>query len=108
MAEAKASNCCCSGSLQLVFSCSGAADVGEVADKAARRMSADGVAKMFCLAGIGGRVSGIVKSTEAAGRIMAIDGCPLHCARKTLEEAGFADFGHVCLSDLGLPRAKAR
>lgn len=62
---------------------------------------------MFCLAGIGGRVSGIVKSTEAASLIVAVDGCPLHCARKTLEEAGFTDFRHVSLAELGLKKGES-
>jgi uncharacterized metal-binding protein len=56
-----------------VFSCSGSADVGEVADQAARELSRQGKIKMFCLAGIGGKVSGIVKSTEAASTIVVID-----------------------------------
>ena len=107
MAETKSSQCCCSGSLQLVFSCSGAADVGELTDKAARSLNASGVAKMLCLAGSGGRVSGIFKSTEAASTILTLDGCPLQCARKTLEEAGFTDFGHVCLADLGLAKGES-
>jgi uncharacterized metal-binding protein len=87
-----------------VFSCSGAADVGEVADQAARELSRQGKMKMFCLAGIGGRVSGIVKSTEAASTIVAVDGCSLNCARKTLEEAGIKGFQHIQLDELGLKK----
>ncbi|MDC0335849.1 putative zinc-binding protein [Pseudodesulfovibrio sp.] len=92
---------------KFVFACSGAADVGEVADQAARALTREGNIKMFCLAGIGGRVSGIVKSTEAADKIVAIDGCPLNCARKTLEEAGFSGFNHVELNGLGLKKGES-
>jgi uncharacterized metal-binding protein len=63
---------------------------------------------MFCLAGIGGRVSGIVKSAEAASRIVAIDGCPLNCASKTLEEAGFSGFDTVRLDAIGLKKGEAQ
>ncbi|QLA15381.1 putative zinc-binding protein [Desulfolutivibrio sulfoxidireducens] len=94
-------SCACSTAPKLIFFCSGGADVGAVADRAAQKLTRDGVGKMFCLAGIGGRVSGIVKSTEAACKILAIDGCTLDCAAKTLKEAGFADFVHVRLTDLG-------
>ena len=100
-------DCACGRAPKFVFSCSGAADVGEVADQAARQLSREGRVKMFCLAGIGGRVSGIVKSAEAASQIVAVDGCPLNCARKTLEEAGFSDFDHVQLNDLGLSKGAA-
>lgn len=96
--------CPCGAAPKLIFSCSGGADVGAVADSAARKLTRDGHGKMFCLAGIGGRVSGILKSTEAASAILAIDGCPLGCARKCLEEAGFSGFAHLQLADLGLEK----
>ena len=67
-------DCACSAAPKLIFSCSGAADVGEVADRAARELTRKGEGKMFCLAGIGGRVSGIMATTQAAARILAIDG----------------------------------
>lgn len=99
-------SCACGAAPTLIFACSGAADVGEVADQAARQMTREGQGKMFCLAGIGGRVSGIVKTTEAAARVLAIDGCPLDCARKTLEAAGFTGFVHLNLGDLGLRKGE--
>ena len=93
---------------KLIFACSGCADVGELADQAARKLTRDGAGQMFCLAGIGGRVSGIMKSTEAAGSILAIDGCPLDCTRKTLDVAGFARINHLRLSDLGFEKGKTQ
>ncbi len=100
-------NCACSAAPKFVFSCSGAADVGEIADQSARALSRQGNIKMFCLAGIGGRVSGIMKSTEAATTIVAVDGCPLQCAKKCLEEAGFSNFQHVQLADLDLKKGES-
>ena len=93
---------------KLIFACSGCADVGELADQAARKLTRDGAGQMFCLAGIGGRVSGIMKSTEAAGSILAIDGCPLDCTRKTLDVAGFVRVNHLRLSDLGFEKGKTQ
>ncbi len=98
--------CACDAAPTLIFACSGAADVGRLTDLAARELTAEGVGKMFCLAGIGGRVSGIVESTRSARAILAIDGCPLDCAKKTLEGAGFTEFQAVRLSDLGLEKGK--
>lgn len=100
-------SCACGGAPSLLFACSGAADVGEIADQAVRLASKNGVGKMFCLAGVGGRVSGIVKSTEAAAKIVVVDGCPLNCARKTLEEAGFANFAHIQLGDMGFVKGQS-
>lgn len=100
----KSGGCGCSAAPKLIFSCSGAADVGELADRTARKLSRNGNGKMFCLAGIGGRVSGIIKSTEAAASILAIDGCALDCTKKSLEEAGLKNFNHLRLTDLGFEK----
>jgi len=100
-------SCSCSGAPKLIFPCSGGSDVGEITDRAARKLTKDGAGKMYCLAGIGGRVSGIMASTEAAAAILAIDGCPLDCSRKTLEQAGFKGFLHLRLSDLGIAKGES-
>ncbi len=98
---AKNDTCSCDAAPKLVFPCSGAADVGEIADHAARKLTRDGVGKMFCLAGLGGRVSAIMETTKGAAKILAIDGCALKCAGKTLEEAGFGRFRSMCITDMG-------
>jgi len=97
---------CCGSAAQIIFPCSGSADVGKIADLAARKLMEEGVGKMSCLAGVGGRVKVIMETTQAAQTILAIDGCPLQCARNTLEHAGFTKFEHLCLSDLGMVKAK--
>jgi uncharacterized metal-binding protein len=97
----------CSGGDTLIFACSGAADVGAISDRAARKMTQNGVGKMFCLAGIGGRVEGIVQKTKAASRIVAIDGCSLDCTKKCLEQAGIADFMYMRVTDLGFEKGQS-
>jgi len=105
MAEQKSN--VCTGGPKLILACSGAADVGAVADQAARKLTRDGAGKMFCLTGIGGRIDGIMKTTQAASSILAIDGCPLNCVKACLEKAGFTTFKHLQLADLGLEKGKS-
>jgi len=62
---------------------------------------------MYCLAGIGGDVSAIVTTTEAADELVAVDGCPVSCAAATLRRAGFDRFGHVVVTELGLHKGDA-
>jgi uncharacterized metal-binding protein len=97
----------CAAAPTLIFACSGAADVGGIADLAARKLTAEGTGKMYCLAGVGGRVPGILKTTGEAENILAIDGCPLDCTRLCLEEAGFSEFRHMRVTDLGLEKGKS-
>lgn len=98
--------CACGGAPKLIFACSGAADVGAIADQVARKLTKDGLGKMFCMAGIGGRVPGIMATTESAAKILAIDGCPLNCVKNSLEQAGFTKYEHLQLADLGMEKGK--
>jgi uncharacterized metal-binding protein len=100
-------SCACNAAPKLIFPCSGSADVGAIADQAARKLNRDGTGKMFCLAGVGGRVAGIIKTTESAEKILVIDGCPLNCAKNCLEQAGFTRFEHINLADLGLNKGQS-
>jgi uncharacterized metal-binding protein len=98
--------CSCSSAPKFIFPCSGASDVGGLSDQAARQMSQDGTGKMYCLAGIGGRVNGIMANTRGAVRVLVIDGCPQECARKTMELAGFKDFQHLKLAEMGFKKGE--
>ncbi len=94
-------------SMSLIFACSGAADVGEISDRAARKMSKNGLGKMFCLAGIGGRIEPVIQKTRSASKILAIDGCGLDCVKNCLEQAGFNEFRHLQIAELGMEKGKS-
>jgi uncharacterized metal-binding protein len=85
----------------IIYSCSGCSDAGELADCVARQLSKQGVGQMSCLAGIGGRVKPLMITAQKAQRIIVVDGCPLNCARHTLQNAGLHGFQHIALQDLG-------
>jgi len=104
MSQAVKSECMCGGVPRLIFACSGASDVGEITDRAARLLTREGVGRMYCTAGVGGRVSGILATARTASAILALDGCPLNCAQKTLKEAGFSSFVHLSLCVLGMEK----
>ena len=97
----------CCGGPTLIFACSGAADVGAIADQTARKLTREGKGKMFCLAGIGGRISAIMATTKSASKILAIDGCSQNCVKACLEQAGFANFAHLQLMDIGMEKGKS-
>lgn len=99
-------DCACSTAPTLIFPCSGGSDCGAVSDQAARKLTKDGVGKMYCLAGLGGDVAPIIANAKAAGKVLAIDGCNLDCAKKTLERVGVAVSAHIRMSDLGMEKGK--
>ena len=46
-------------------------------------------AGIFCLGGLATEAKMVIDKTSAAERIITVDGCPLNCARKIVEKAGF-------------------
>ena len=98
--------CSCGSAPKFIFPCSGASDVGGLSDQAGRQMAKDGMGKMYCLAGIGGRVETIMANTQGAARLLVIDGCDQECARKTMELAGFKGFQHLKLAEMGFKKGE--
>lgn len=96
--------CLCKPTEVLIFPYSGGSNVGQIANEAAKELTTDGYGKMYCLAGIGGHVSGIIESTKAAKKIIAIDGCPVACAKNTLEHAVFSVDKHIVVTELGIKK----
>ena len=96
--------CLCQPTEILVFPCSGGSNVGQIANQAGVKLTQNGIGNFFCLAGIGGHVSGMIESTKAGKVIVAIDGCPVACAKKTLEHAGFNIDEYVQVTDLGIEK----
>lgn len=98
-------NCMCQEAGVLIFPCSGGSDVGELSDRVARKMAKCAQAKMFCLAGIGAHVPGMIESARAADKLIAIDGCQVLCSKKILEHAGFNPVSFN-LKDFGFEKGK--
>lgn len=73
-------------------------------NKVAVELTKKGKWKIMCTVGIGGNVSGIFKSTEGTDQIIAIDGCALLCAKKTLERAGFTVDKSIVMAELGMKK----
>lgn len=99
--------CQCTTAPTLIFACSGSADVGEISDLAARQLARDGIGRMFCLAGVGGRIPDMIEATQSAHRILAINGCLRRCTSETLTQAGITDFIPLDLAALGLDKGRA-
>lgn len=87
---------------RVVYACSGCADVGEIADQVARKLRKDGFAtpKASCLAGIGAGLQTFIDAAKAAEEVITIDGCPVYCAKKIVENAGLTPVA-ILLTEMG-------
>lgn len=88
--------------LPLVYSCSGCSNVAQLANDVAVKLDRTGLAEMSCIAGVGGDVPALVRIATSGRPIVAIDGCPLECARSSLARHGVTPTVHHQLADFGL------
>ena len=86
----------------LIYSCSGCSNVAQLANTLALRLDRAGIAEMSCIAGVGGGVSALVRTARSGRRIIALDGCKLHCTRACLANCDVTPDVHVTLSDYGV------
>lgn len=99
-------DCCVPGGNIMILACSGCSNVGQLTNQAAVELTQEGFGKMFCLAGIGAHLSGFVQSAKDVPRMVALDGCPQGCVKKTLEHAEIPVKSYVVLTELGIEKNK--
>ncbi len=96
--------CACEPTEVLFFPCSGGSNCGQIAHHAAVELHKAGRGRLFCLAGLGGHVKGLIESAKAAKVLAAIDGCPALCAKKTLDHAELPPQIHLVVTELGIEK----
>ena len=101
-----AEECCTPDGNIMILACSGGSNVGQLSNRAAVELTQEGFGKMFCLAGIGGHLSGFVQSAKDVPQMVAIDGCSIGCARAILEHAEVPIRHYLVLTELGIEKNK--
>jgi len=90
----------------LLYACSGGANVAEVADRAVRELMFEGKGTMWCLAGLGAGIQGMIQTARDADLNVVIDGCPMDCAKKIFDNEGVTNYVQVKVTDLGIEKVK--
>ena len=99
-------DCCTSDGNVMILACSGGSNVGQLSNQAAVELTREGFGKMYCLAGIGGLLSGFVQSAKDVQALVAIDGCDVGCARAILEHTKVPLKNYVVITELGIEKNK--
>ena len=61
---------------------------------------------MSCIAGVGGKVKGLVKLAQSGRPIIALDGCRLYCVKSCLQQIDVEADIHLTLTDQGLKKGR--
>ncbi len=101
----KEENCLCGGGDYVVMACSGASDLGQISDLVARRLHSNGVRKMSCLAIVGAGIEPSIENFKKK-ELLVIDGCPIGCGKRMMEQHNFLDYKYLQVTELGLKKGK--
>ncbi|MCT4591371.1 MAG: putative zinc-binding protein [Carboxylicivirga sp.] len=97
-------NCTCGANeSKLVMACSGASDVGMLADQAGRMLQVSGKRKMACLAMVGADIEKSIANFKQKD-LLVIDGCPTACGKRMMERHGFTNYKHELVSEKGFKK----
>ena len=82
-------NCGAEGKTRIIYSCSGiGSNVGQLANAAACKLTREGYGSGSCLAGVGGGIEKLIGVGKSADERIVIDGCPVACAKKIMDDKG--------------------
>ena len=97
---------CTEGKTVLLYACSGGANVGEISDLAARELMFDGAGTMFCQAGLGGDIQGMIQTAKDADVNLLIDGCPMDCVKMVFDRCGVSNYRQIKVTDCDIEKVK--
>ena len=99
-------DCSVAGEDMMILACSGGSNVGQLSNQAAVELTQEGEGKMFCLAGIGGQLTGLVQSAKDSPAVMVIDGCQVGCAKAIMEQAELPLRNYLVITEEGIEKNK--
>jgi len=99
-----ADQCLCEASQVVFLPCSGGSNCGQIANAAAVELTRKGLGNIYCLAGLGARISGMVESARSAQRLVVIDGCSVACALKTVKAVGLEPSDYLDVTQQGIEK----
>ncbi len=92
----------------MIFACAGASNCGQITNAVAVKLASEGHVVMSCLAGIGSHTQKYVDGALNADRVIALDGCAVACAKKTLEHARVQVAAWICVTDCGIRKTSGK
>lgn len=81
-----------------ILPCQGACNVGVMTNKVALKLVDNETINMVCPLGLPLGIKGIIDMAAVNDKHIALNGCPVKCASKALESAGFNEYQEITLT----------
>jgi uncharacterized metal-binding protein len=96
------------GRKRIIFPCAGVANVGQISNAAAIRLTEEGYGAATCIALLGTGDAGLKQRIAEADEVVIIDGCPVVCGAKIATAEGVTPAQHIVITGLGIEKGPSR
>ena len=108
MTEKTPCSCGANEPKRIIFPCSGQANVGQLTNLAALRLTEEKYGTIACAALLAIGAETILANAKAADGIVVLDGCPMLCGKKIADAQGVAVHQHLVLTEMGIPKGPSK
>jgi uncharacterized metal-binding protein len=92
------------GKTRIIFPCAGQANVGQLTNLAALRLTEEGYGNIACVSLLAIGTESLVANAMNAGEVVILDGCPMLCAKKIAGAQGVEAGQHLVVTGLGIAK----
>ncbi|MCE5298702.1 MAG: putative zinc-binding protein [Methanoregulaceae archaeon] len=96
------------GKKRIIFPCAGVANVGQISNEAALRLTEEGYGAATCIALLGSGEAGLKQRIAEADEVVIIDGCPVVCGAKIAAAEGVIPTQHIVITGLAIEKGPSR
>ena len=98
-------SCCCGSGekVKMLYSCSGNANTGYLADRVFRKLKSGGDLSGTCLSAVGADLSGFILTARNSEQNIVLDGCRVACGKKIFDKRDLP-YTHFIMTDFGVEK----
>lgn len=108
MTEKTTCTCGANQPKRIIFPCAGQANVGQITNLAAIKLTEEGYGSIACSALLAIGAENLMNNLKTADEIVVLDGCPMLCAKKIAEAHNVKVGQHLVLTQMGIEKGPSR
>jgi len=108
MTEKNPCSCGANEQKRIIFPCAGQANVGQLTNLAAVKLTEEGYGNIACASLLAIGTETLIANALNADEVVALDGCPTQCMKKIAGAQGIAVGQHLVMTDLGITKGPSK
>jgi uncharacterized metal-binding protein len=108
MTEPPTCSCGANEPKRIIFPCAGQANVGQLTNLAAVKLTEEGYGNIACVALLAIGTETLIANAKNVDEVVILDGCPMLCAKKIADAQGVPAAQHLVMTELGITKGPSK